>query len=67
MKNKTKLWRRNAVRANRAVGMKHQGRRWKHLSYVNLGKLAIYPLLQSIMQSGGFMKTSVAEVETETN
>lgn len=55
MKNKTKLWRRNSVRANRAAGAKHQGRKWKYLSYVNVGKVGMYPLLRSIMKSAGLL------------
>ena len=50
MKNKTKLWRRNARKANLMAGQKHQGRRWKYLQYVNLGKLPAYPLLEKIMR-----------------
>ena len=38
MKNKTKLWRRNAVKANRSAGAKHQGRKWKYLSYIEYYK-----------------------------
>lgn len=53
MKNKTKLWRRNAVRANRAAGAKHQGRKWKYLSYINVGKLSATPLLEKLMRKAG--------------
>lgn len=53
MKNKTKLWRRNADRANRAAGAKHQGRKWKYLSYINMGKLAATPLFEKLMRKAG--------------
>jgi len=53
MKNKTKLWRRNAVRANRAAGAKHQGRKWKYLSYINMDELAATPLFEKLMRKAG--------------
>lgn len=65
MKNKTKLWRRNAVRANRAAGAKHQGRKWKYLSYVNMGKLAMYPLLQGLMKNAGLLVQPKVEAVAE--
>lgn len=65
MKNKTKLWRRNAVRANRAAGEKYQGRKWKYLSYINMGKLAMYPLLRGLMKNAGLLVQPKVEAATE--
>lgn len=64
MKNKQKLWRRNAVLANRSAGAKHQGRKWKYLSYVNVGKLAVYPLLHKLMVKASLWK-SIEKTEGE--
>ena len=62
MKNKTKLWRRNAVKANRSAGAKHQGRKWKYLSYIEVGKVGMYPLLRSLMKNADLLVQPKVEV-----
>jgi hypothetical protein len=55
MKNKTKLWRRNARGHNLMAGAKHQGRKWKYAEYIQGGKVGMYPLLQSLMKNAGLI------------
>ena len=49
----------------RDAGTKHQGRKWKYLSYVNMGKLAMYPLLQGLMKNAGLLVQPKVEAVAE--
>lgn len=57
MKNKTKLWRRNARKLNLQAGQKHQGRKWKYLNYIDAGKLGAYPLLEKLLRKASLWNT----------
>lgn len=61
MKNKTKLWRREARKYNKAAEQKHQGRKWKYLSYINAAKVGTYPLLTKLMQNAGLIQKAQPE------